>query len=279
MKKIVFLFFILFLSLTGFSQRSEIGFMLGTSYYQGELNGNNFFVAPQPAGGLLYRYAINPRWAFKMSAYYGTIAGDDANTGGDDVRNLSFQSFILDVSPQIEWNFSKYATGSRYPFSPYAFVGVSLFFFNPKAEYGGDWYDLQPLGTEGQGTTSYPDRSPYSLSQIAIPFGLGLKMSISKNTSFGIEIGIRKTFTDYLDDVSTTYADTSVLHAENTEISKLLADRSGRWFMEGAERGDEKDKDWYTFVGVTFTFKLTGKDKNCPAYDSGSNFREYFRFR
>jgi len=153
-----------------------------------------------------------------------------------------------------------------------------VFFYNPRTDYEGDWYDLQPLGTEGQGTTGYPDRTPYSLTQLAIPFGVGFKFSLSKNASLGIEYGIRKTFTDYLDDVSTTYADTSGLKAENTRIAMLLSDRSGRYYPEGYNRGDENNKDWYTFLGVTLTFKINGSSKDCPAYRSGTNYRDFFKY-
>ncbi|MFC1731914.1 DUF6089 family protein [candidate division KSB1 bacterium] len=278
MKKILFIIVAIFLCQQSFAQRSEVGFMMGTSFYQGDLNTNQFFVAPQVAGGILFRYAIDPRLAIKFSGYYGTLVGDDRNRGGDDYRNLRFKSFILDISPQLEWNLRKYATGSLYNFAPYLFVGVSIFFYNPRTELDGDWYDLQPLGTEGQGTTLYPDRSPYSLTQVAIPFGFGFKLSLSKNASLGIEYGARKTFTDYIDDVSKTYASPSTLEAENTEVSKILADRSDLNYPEGYDRGNENNKDWYTFVGLTLTFKIQSRDGSCPAYRSGTNYRDFFKY-
>ena len=111
-----------------------------------------------------------------------------------------------------------------YPFSPFIFTGVSLFNFNPKAEASdGQWYTLQELGTEGQGTTSFQNRKPYSLTQLSIPFGGGVKIGVSDDFNIIIEYGLRKTFTDYIDDVSTTYAG---IPSEFDNITIELADRS-----------------------------------------------------
>ena len=265
------------------AQRSEVGLMLGSSYYLGDLNYSKHFGLAQPAGGLLYRYNLNPRWALKMNALYGEVTGDDASSSGENPsRNLSFKSHVLEFSAQMELNFFRYFTGSKKSrFSPYIFGGVSMFSFNPKAEYDGEWYELQPLGTEGQGTTAYPERKVYSLTQISIPFGLGFKYSMSRNICIGGEWGMRKTFTDYLDDVSTTYADPEVLLAENTEIAMLLGDRSVQVSGEppiepGMQRGDTKNKDWYSFAGVFITFKIRGKKNgSCSDFQGGKSYQDY----
>ena len=272
MKKVAILIILVILGLNVYPQRSEFGLFLGTSTYSGELNSGMPFDFVQPAGGILFRYSINPHWAFKVSALYGTLMGEDAEVDIFNMsldrssdkfygRNLSFKSYVLDFSPQFEWNMFKYATGSKYGFTPYLFFGVSIFFYNPRAEYEGEWYDLQTLGTEGQGTTAYSGQTPYSLTQIAIPFGFGFKISLSNSVGLGFEYGLRMTFTDYIDDVSTTYADPDVLKAENTEISALLADRSIPAIVNntGDPRGNESNNDWYTFAGFTLTFKVKVK--------------------
>ena len=66
----------------------------------------------------------------------------------------------------------------------------------------GQWYALQEPKTEGQGTTAFPSRKPYSLTQLSIPFGGGIKIGVSKDFNVIIEYGLRKTFTDYLDDIN-----------------------------------------------------------------------------
>lgn len=250
------------------AQRSELGILLGTSFYLGDLNPSTPFGMTQPAGGLIYRYNFNFRWSLKMDVLFGILKGDDniTNTPQAD-RNLSFRSYLLEFSPQAEFNFLKYQTGHhKYKFTPYLFAGLSLFYFNPQALYDGKWYSLQPLGTEGQGTTAYPEKKTYSLISVGIPFGLGIKYSPSKAINFGLEWGMRKTFTDYIDDVSTTYADANVLLLQKSQIAAELSDRSVTKHEPGVQRGDSNHNDWYSFLGLTMTFRLDFSDKNCAAY-------------
>lgn len=283
MRKAILTLLAVFMTVGLTAQRSEVGFLLGTSYYLGDLNYSKHFGLTQPAGGLLYRYNLNPRWALKMDALYGKVVGDDAsNVGENKQRNLSFRSNVLEFSAQMEHNFFRYFTGSKKTrFSPYIFGGIAIFSFKPEAEYNGDWYELQPLGTEGQGTTTYPDRKTYGLTKISFPFGIGFKYSLSSTLCLGGEWGLRKTTTDYLDDVSTTYADPDVLLAENTEIAMLLADRSIQISGEppietGMQRGDSKNKDWYSFAGIFLTFKIRGKAHgSCADFQGNKSYKEY----
>lgn len=246
---------------------NEIGVFLGGSYYLGDLNPSTHFLETKFAGGIVYRYNITPRWSFKVSALIGELEASDARSKANVDRNLSFKSYIFDFSPQIEFNFLQYIIGDKKHFiSPYIFVGASLFNFNPKAELNGTWYPLQPLGTEGQGTTGSTKKN-YALTSIAIPFGLGLKYSPAKFISLGLEWGIRKTFTDYIDDVSTVYVDPGIL-TENSPNTLPLADRSltNQGLHAGMQRGNPRTKDWYVFTGLTVSFRIKSKNKNCPAY-------------
>ncbi len=271
----------LIITLNVFSQRSEIGVFGGTSYYLGDLNPKKHFALPALAFGILYRYNFNPRFAYKLIASYGTLEGNDANVKFNVDRNLSFKSPVLELSNQIELNFMKYVPGNMdYPFTPYIFSGFSVFYFNPKAEYNGHTYDLQPLGTEGQGTSAYPDRQKYSLSNLAIPFGVGFKFNLSKFISIGLEWGLRKTFTDYIDDVSSTYADTKILASESGSLSAVLSDRSlpvndQQINHTGLQRGNSKTKDWYSFAGLIITIKLKNKSKMCNIYQRSINYEQY----
>lgn len=276
MKKFLVIAIALFTFMSIRAQRNEIGLLLGTTYYLGDLNPSKQFLQAKPAVGLVYRYVFNQRWAIKMDGLYGSVAGADSISKFNIKRNLSFKSPLAEFSTQLELNFLPYMTGNltKNYFTPYIFAGISVFGFNPKAEYDGTWYKLKPLGTEGQGT-SYYNKKPYSLVNIAFPFGLGFKYSIGSNICIGVEWGMRKATTDYLDDVSTTYADPLILSAENTPLSAILADRSKVQNETDMQRGNSGTKDWYSFAGAfaTIKFKALRGDK-CPAYRE-KKFKEY----
>ena len=287
MKRIFFLICLIVLVSSIKAQRSEYGIFAGTSFYMGDINTSTLFYKPNPAFGIIYRYNFNPHWAFKMDAIYGTVEGYDSDFG--NTRNLSFKSHIMEFSAQIELNFLQYFTGSStHRFSPYIFTGLSVFSFNPQGQYYDpktgqtNWYDLQPLGTEGQGSVAYPDRKPYSLTQLAIPFGIGFKFSLNKKICIGLEWGMRKTFTDYLDDISTTYV--SVWDPNSKIVAPKLADRTIELIdpltgtnrlahVAGESRGNSATNDWYSFAGLTVTIKLGYKAKP-SCFDKGFNYKD-----
>jgi hypothetical protein len=237
----------------------------------GDLNPGKQFFMPSFAGGLVFKHNYNARWAWRISALYGNVQADDSRSEvpSQIQRNLSFRSQVIEFSPMLEFNFFPYEVGNlNRPATPYIFGGFALFRFNPKAEYQGDWVALQPLGTEGQGTVSFPDRKEYSLINAAFPFGIGFKFHAGR-LALAIEWGLRKTFTDYLDDVSTTYVDPDLLYATNGVLAALIADRSvvnpGE-INTGRQRGNPSNKDWYSFAGITLSYKLSRKESVCPAY-------------
>jgi hypothetical protein len=185
-------------------------------------------------------------------------------------RGLHFRSPIYELSGQIEFNFLPYQSGNPlYTWTPFVYTGISIFSFNPQAEnINGEWVDLQELGTEGQGTTTEFDgntRSKYSLIQFAIPIGGGLKIAVNENFNIVLEYGARKTFTDYLDDVSTTYAGPNINGSWPVEMSDLaqqMSDPNGT-HVKDEQRGNPDKKDWYSFAGITLSFKLNNNTKDC----------------
>ncbi|MFH0866537.1 MAG: DUF6089 family protein [Bacteroidota bacterium] len=282
MKKLLIFPLFLVLAMTASAQRNELGVFLGTSYYLGDLNPSKQFLLTKPAGGLVYRYVFNPRWAIKINGLYGTVEGDDAVAKFNEARNLSFKSNVFELATQLELNFLPYVTGNTEEnyFSPYIFGGIAVFSFKPKAEYEGVWYDLKSMSTEGQGTSVDNPPNPYSLTNVSFPFGLGFKYSIGKNICIGLEWGLRKTVTDYLDDVSTTYADIDVLTMEKGPISAALSDRSENSPNNtDLQRGNSGTKDWYSFAGAFITFKFNaGGNKSCPGVGNKHyKFKEYFK--
>lgn len=246
------------------AQSAEIGVTAGLSSYKGDLNRSLFNPKMfQPAVGIIFRKCINNHWAYKVNFSAGSISAADNKTNDDfqQKRNLDFRTHIIELSYHFEFNFFDFQTANpETPFSPYIFIGLALFHFNPRTTIDGRVVDLQPLATEGQGSAAYPKRKPYKRLNVAIPLGGGFKFRLSNRFGLNIEAGARRTYTDYLDDVSTTYADKDVLRATKGETSALLSDRSENQLNnlnKDRQRGNASDKDWYMFAGITLNFTLS----------------------
>jgi len=266
--------FLLFLAFTSElkAQYAEFGLLGGVSFYMGDLNPNNPFKQVMPAGGFFYRHNFNDRFSMRGTVTVGYLKSDDAESKvqAQVDRNLNFSSLLVDFAITGEFNFFRYEPGDMdHPFTPFLFGGIALFKFNPKTTAAdGNVYELQPLGTEGQGTVAYPDNKKYTLTTAAIPFGIGLKANISKNFTVGLEWGLRYTFTDYLDDVSGTYAAPADIRAERGEIAYELANRSNLTdeVLEGRQRGNSTTNDWYSFALISISLNIKARAKKCPAY-------------
>lgn len=268
------------------AQYLEMGMSAGAANYLGDLAPSKVFTSVGDSRfvyGALVRYNCNDWLTMRASFHHGSIIGDDANSNNTEnrkKRNLSFQSTIEEFSLMGEINLFGYRPYEKgRSIAPYFFGGLAVFRFNPQAEYEGVWYDLQPLGTEGQGLPGNP--APYALTQVAIPLGAGLKIALSKHLNLGIETGLRKTFTDHLDDVSGTYPDLDLLAETRGPLAAQLSWRSGELNpdanapLAGNGRGDAADLDWYLFSGVTLSYNFinTGnrgsrnaKKLKCPRF-------------
>lgn len=252
------------------AKSTEIGIFVGGSYYTGDLNpAGHFSRFTRPAAGLLYRMNLNTRLSAKAVVSYGLLEADDSYSKNESHRNrnLSFRSKMMEFAVEGEFNFLPFVTGSKKLAitTPYVFAGVAVYHFNPTGFYEHRWYNLQPIGTEGQGS-AFSSQKPYSLTQFSIPFGAGLKVNTARKVNINFEWGIRKTFTDYLDDVSGTYVDPGLLAAEKGAIAAALADKS--FTQEGGsntgrQRGNSFTKDWYAFAGVIITFRMKNKESDC----------------
>lgn len=241
------------------AQDHEVGLFLGTANYQGDLTQKHITLKEtKPAFGLLYRYYFSPRLNFRANANLGWIEGDDQNYA--DImprqrRNLSFRSHVAEFAAGLELNILPYVSGSqRYKWTPYVYGGVAVFNFKPKTEYSGQMWDLNALGTEGQ--TIDPNKTKYGLTQISIPYGAGVKFSVGKLWNIGLEVGQRKLFTDYLDDVSSEYPDIDALTAHNPTAGALSDRRQELGFPHatpGNQRGNPNKMDMYVFGGLTIT--------------------------
>lgn len=275
MKKLLFIGILLSFSFVASAQKlaNELGGWIGASYYMGDLNPYKHYNNSHFAGGLLYRHNINKRLALRLGISYGMVSAADSLSDVPEHanRNLAFRSRILELGPMLELNFFEYEAGRKIGkhyyknfISPYFFAGITYFKMNPQATFGDDYIDLQALGTEGQGS-SLSDRKKYSLNQVSLPVGIGCKVSVGARLNISLEYGIRKTFTDYLDDVSGKYVDPVALRQLNGQLASYYADQSVNtegidFSNEGAMRGNPKTKDWYSFSGLIVTFCLGRTD-------------------
>jgi hypothetical protein len=255
-----------------YKKYSEIGLYGGAAYYIGDLNPGKPFFMVRPGVGLVYRFSPNRRFTWQFHGIYSSVQAYDslANNDFQVTRNLSFRSRIIEVAGSLQFNFFDYEIGNdETPATPYIFAGVALYNFNPTAEMDGDWVELLPLGTEGQGSGLKTAPKPYSLLGLSIPFGMGFKFHAMGRLGLSVEWGMRKTYTDYLDDVSTTYVEQDVLYANKGLEAATFADRSlvnPGDSNKNRQRGNSTTNDWYSFAGITLSYKLSSGKSQCAAY-------------
>ena len=311
MKKGLYLLSFLFLTLsisiqaqTRKLRRDELIFGIGGTGFMGELGGANKigtygprdfdFKSVRPSFDFGYRYRMSDRWAIKTSGFWGLVYGNDKFTTElyRNNRNLSFRSNIIELSSQVDFFFMTNTVGQRYKlhvqgkknvrFSGYVFAGVGGFYYNPQAKFTNNidgstkWYNLRGYHTEGEGII--PTRKEYSNFSFCIPFGIGIAYGWTKYWSIGLEYGFRKTFTDYIDDCSTTYVDPSIygntsdLHSymsqefSNPSPNKNQDNPLGIATQPGQQRGDPKKKDSYMFAMFNVYYKIHTNRKFYPIF-------------
>lgn len=274
MRKISLLIFLLIGTISQAQRRSgsnELGVFLGATNFIGDVGNYSIHIPKGLVAGLNYRHQFDDYYSFRAMFNMGSVANEDASSTLPDrqFRNLSFRSNVYEAGLLGEVNFLEYRPGSRkYKHTPYIFAGFAITWFNPQAEYNGQWYDLQPLGTEGQRTSANPSNY-YSLATWSIPFGLGYRWNINDNWSMALECGFRRTFTDYLDDVSGTYVDPELIRAAHGDVAAALSNRTNRPNeLIGYARGNNQTDDWYVFTGIQLYFELTPFVEKCANFIS-----------
>ena len=189
-------------------QKGEFGVSLGAAHYFGDLNTRSGLNRVKPAVGIFFRKQFGNYVGLRIAAHYAQLGYSDIYSKNDyqKTRNLSFNSNIWELTVQGDFNFFKFLPGDPdHLFTPYVTLGVGVFSYDPYTYLDGKKEFLRPLGTEGQ-NVGYKGRKPYSTMAICIPFGVGIKYNISQKVNMSVEACYRFTTTDYLDDVSTTYA-------------------------------------------------------------------------
>ncbi len=272
--------------------RWELGADLGATNFLGDLGGANQIGThfakdlelslTQPALGVHIRYRSNRYVGYRADFKYGKVSGNDALTTEKyrHNRNLYFKSNIFEFSTTLEFYLSKERAGHVYNYKKlrglrhidaqeYFFIGIGGFYYNPKANLNGQYIALRPLHTEGLGLK--PGTKQYSLYSVCIPMGLGFKYGINRRWSVGLEYGLRLTFTDYIDDVSTVYVDPALLYASmdpaTAAVAASFANPGGHEINAidnggvdptgvNQQRGDSVHNDAYMFMCVTVNYKL-----------------------
>lgn len=265
--------------------RKEVIIQGGASGFLGDLGGLNKigthfspvdieFVLTRPAFSLAYRYKFAKNFNVHTSFNYLLVAGNDKLTTEPfrNNRNLNFKSNIFELAVRFELSLFKSKVGHRYGIKKTLsrrhksntkefifFVGVGGFYFNPKGKnpISGAYENLYALHTEGQGLPNGPTQ--YKRVALSIPMGVAYRVTINKLWCVGVEFNYRKTFTDYIDDVSGTYYDKAALKDAYGPISVLMADpslgdipgaTSPNGDGTGAQRGD-KEKDAFMSLQIT----------------------------
>jgi len=263
-KKNFYLFLIFLLSCCysiAQEKRGMIGFGIsaGATNYEGELDDNFTLQFTRLGAGIHTTALFFSRLHVRLAYFHGQIGAHDGGLfSSNNIRNLNFYSDIDELSLVFMYKFQNRKRGftKRNFVTPYLFAGGAGFMFNPKTNYKGQTYELQKVGTEGQNLGgAYP--KPYKLQQFSIPFGVGFLLKITQKFDFGGECGFRKTFTDYLDDVSTFYPDQEVLRAREGEIAVQLSDRSADPSSHGRVRGNPSNDDWYVYTNFHITYYFT----------------------
>ena len=254
-------------------QEGEFGIGLGGGHYFGDLNTRASLNRPKMAASVFFRKNLGNYIAVRLGASYAQLGYSDKYNEFNKqmfTRNLSFNSNVWELSLQGDFNFFRFMPGEPdYSFTPYITFGAGIFTYDPYAYLRDEKILLRPLNTEGQGSTLYPDRKPYSSMAISIPFGGGIKYAFNDRINIGFEVLYRFTNTDYLDDVSTTYVDQAVFPPNpdgSPSNALLLSDRS---YELGApigipnrQRGNSKQNDHFVTAMFHVTFNL--QSYKCP---------------
>jgi len=208
----------------------EGGLIGGGLYYLGDINPNRHFYSTKLGGGLFMRQNLNKRWGIRADIIAGTLSADDnaSSSNYQKVRNLHFNTPLLEIVTQFEFNFLPYKLGTKRntsPYTPYFATGLGFLLVTNSV-------------------------NPYN---VTLPLSLGLKLAVTKKLEVGVEWSFRKTFSDYIDNLSGDTYDLSSMENKSSTKHKQMA------FFYG--------KDWYSFAGIFITYKIFQQESVCKAYD------------
>ena len=285
-------------------QRTEYSFGLGATNFLGDLGGRNqqgtdgfmdFEIqSTRYALGLGYKYQLEKNWFIKGNLYYVMVSGNDNLTKEPNraTRNLNFRSNVVELSAQVEFMIVQQRTGHLYRlrgvrgkswfrFEVYALAGLGGIWFDPIGTDANGSQRLAPLNTEGQGLPGGP--KDYTGFTMVVPYGIGIRRSLvggPRSRHFGswaiaLELTMRKTFSDYIDDVSNVYYDSDGTGVNGAAVDYsdeqiYFSDPSGLYtnggFGEPQQRGDKTDNDAYMMGIISINYKPARRRRNLPKF-------------
>ena len=279
MKKIALVLLVGFVSFSSraqvmdsYIQEGEFGLAVGLGHYFGDLNTRAALNRPKFSAGAFFRKQFSNYIGVKVAANYARLGYSDIYSGNEAQkrRNLSFNTNIWELSLSGDFNFFKFYPGiSGYNYTPYVSLGIGVFSYDPFAYLNNEKHFLRPIGTEGQGSPAYPERTPYSSMGVSFPLAVGFKYNITPKTNMFFEVGYRFTNSDYIDDVSSVYAPDAFMPLPNGDpsIGMLLADRSYETGtpigIKGRQRGISAQKDAYVLAQIGLSFNISSY--RCPS--------------
>ena len=238
---------ILSTALNSLAQNSEFGLYLGGSYYMGELNPRKHFAdVTSPAIGIYQDAHINSRYTWRTIGTFGKLKANDNLTdiGLNNYRGLQFETDIYELSGQIHFNFLPYGFMiTEKPFTPYLFIGLSIFHVNPH---------VSSMNSDTISTALPKEDYTRTLTSVSVPFGFGFKAMLGK-ISLGLEWSFRKTFTDDLDGIDNQY-----------KTGNINDEPEQHPHPKGFQKGIFNTSDWYSFAGITISFRPGPKKNSCP---------------
>jgi opacity protein-like surface antigen len=288
MRKIRLILLLLITNISIKAQDLHLQIQAGSANYSGDLQSKSFTLDQSLFhAGLGIAYQLNDQWMLRGGINFAQLNAQDKYQKNElrRLRNLSFATNLWEFHAAGEFHFLGL---SDRVFSPYIMLGAAVFNYNPYAyspvSAGGQKVFLRLLSTEGQGLTGFPDRKPYQLTQIAIPYGAGVQMKLTEHFTAGVEIGYRKTFTDYIDDVSTTYVDPNALLAQRGPLALQMAFRTPEvpghltdpYPIGSSNIRGGKAKDSYYFIGATIRYRLSSGNSRGGNWKGGGNKRYRF---
>ncbi|HRG22271.1 MAG TPA: DUF6089 family protein [Saprospiraceae bacterium] len=265
--------FMLCIALVAQSQNFGAGIVLGACQYKGDLSDKTETLTQNLrfAKGITFTYDLHRTMDFSASFIntYMQAYDKDADSPDRQKRNLHFRSALNELSLCFHFYPVSLFTKKEHQLKPFIKTGIGVFSFNPKAEYQGEWVRLQPLHTEGQGMP-LSGLNAYSLVDISYPFGLGLEYTPWPFLKIRAEISPRKTYTDYLDDVSGNYYDLNGIKKYSSDLAAQLAYREVEWNIDnppavaGIQRGNAENNDWYIIHQLSVYYMFGAKKTAIP---------------
>ena len=220
------------------------------------------------AGNLNYRIQKHPHYAFHLGFSQGILYGDDSLSSFSEKveRNIAIQTPYQAFNARVEIDyFSQLIPSYNFQQTPYIFGGIGLISFNPMGNYQGEWLELQPLGTEGQGTILNSEPL-YSKRAWTLPFGIGWRAQLNSLWVFSIEAMWTLTSTDYLDDTHNLYVDAGLLEIEKGEIASYFSNPSNTLFETGTPRANPQNNDSYFALSLKFGIHIEAFMEQCAKF-------------